>query len=329
MSGKIFVENPVILDELIESALDSPTALTSRRKKTAKVEYIDPATESADATRKKAKEAYIENSKRVESDTKKHIERHIKTVKEKTSKKFDALCNDIDAAKNLLDSIDHDIALNKEAARNKTRRQYEEWNKQVHGTIQTEIAKKLDSKDYRTLNREKCSDYEKFLDITNRKSAIFRDTIIESEYDPLEPNRRAIKADTGRLKDPTLMILQKHDDESGMLAKRKEKKKYGRDSLDVQLWAAGQIEATPYGRFNKMMGIDESAGGSPDSTNASSKISATMKSAVSFDHFNFPKDKKSLDSEMPKGKRIIGPHQDPKEPRVPRDNGAPDSSWMY
>jgi hypothetical protein len=54
--------------------------------------------------------------------------------------------------------------------------------------------------DGKALNKKKNADYEKFLSITNRKPAIFRDIIIESEYDPLEPNRHCIKANTGRLK---------------------------------------------------------------------------------------------------------------------------------
>jgi hypothetical protein len=35
--------------------------------------------------------------------------------------------------------------------------------------------------DSKALNRKKNEDYEKFLNITNRKPAIFRDIIIESE----------------------------------------------------------------------------------------------------------------------------------------------------
>lgn len=35
--------------------------------------------------------------------------------------------------------------------------------------------------DAKTLNRKKNEEYSKFLDVTNRKPAIFRDIIIESE----------------------------------------------------------------------------------------------------------------------------------------------------
>ena len=220
------------------------------------------------------------------------------------------------------------MALQEEAARNKTRRQFEDWNQNVHGKIQGEILQKVNAKDYKQLNRERNSDYAKFLNITNRKSAIFRDIIIESEYDPLEPNRRSIKAVTGKMKDPTLMILQKHQDESGTFTKKKEA--LGRDSLNVELWAAGQIEATPYGRFNKMMGISDGGGEtSSRSSGSSNKISGTMRSTVKFDHYNFPQDKAALDAEMPKGKRSIQPYRNPKETNPPKPNGHPNDSWMF
>ena len=44
-----------------------------------------------------------------------------------------------------------------------------------------DIAKQIDSMDSKTLNKKKNDDYEKFLDISNRKACIFRDIIIESE----------------------------------------------------------------------------------------------------------------------------------------------------
>jgi hypothetical protein len=55
----------------------------------------------------------------------------------------------------------------------------------------------------RTLNDRKRGDYQAFLDEANKGAAMFRDIIIEAQYDPLAVNRRAIKARVGKLKDPT------------------------------------------------------------------------------------------------------------------------------
>jgi len=107
--------------------------------------------------------------------------------------------------------------MNFETERNNSRRQFEEWNTQVHGRIQSKIAEQLSMIHSKDLNKKKNDDYQKFLDISNRKPAIFRDIIIESEYDPLEVNRHAIKARTGALKDPTLMLMRKAVDEASTL----------------------------------------------------------------------------------------------------------------
>jgi hypothetical protein len=158
--------------------------------------------------------------------------------------------------------------------------------------------------DAKQLNKRKNTDYKKFLTVTNRKPAIFRDIIIESEYDPLEPNRRCYKAKTAMLEDPVKISEIKARKEASMLGTSTkgvlaQKQTVGKDTLDVKLWASGQIEATPYGTFAKMMSSTS------DSSPASKeKRSKTMQSHIHFDHFSYPKGRDAIDAEMPKGKRI-------------------------
>lgn len=114
--------------------------------------------------------------------------------------------------------------------------------------------------------------------------------------DPLEPNRRCIVGRTGRLKDPVKVDAQKAEAEASMLGTKPIKKKLGKDTLSVEMWASGKIESTPYGMFAKLM--DDSAGG-----DKSKKAKAT-KSNVTFDDFGYKSGKEALDPEMPRGKRI-------------------------
>ena len=72
-------------------------------------------------------------------------------------------------------------------------RQFDEWNLEVYGKIQGRVAEKLDNVTPKQLTRRRNQEFQKFLDTTNTKGAIFRDIIIESEYDPLEPNRQCVK----------------------------------------------------------------------------------------------------------------------------------------
>lgn len=244
--------------------------------------------------KQKARELMAASYHKTAQETKRNVEKAMKHNKEKKQKKFLHLSKDIDDCLDFLDAVDKNLSLHEEAELNKVKRQFGEWNTTVHGKIQDNISSKLNSKDYKTMLKEKNDDYQKFLDITNKKSAIFRDIIIESEYDPLEPNRRAIKANTGKLRDPTLHVLQKTIDEMEMLdPEYKSGEKGGRYTLPIGMWASGQIEATPHGRFGKMMA----------SANNEEKRKRAPKSKIVFDEYNFARGKEVTDAEMPRGKK--------------------------
>lgn len=83
---------------------------------------------------------------------------------------------------------------------------------------------------------------------------------------------------------------------SGATNKKIKKATLGKDTLDVQQWASGKIEATPYGTFAKMM----SSNASPET----SQKSLTMQSHIHLDHFDYPKGLDAINAEMPKGKRV-------------------------
>ena len=236
----------------------------------------------------------LEREERSLMKTKGIIERSLIKEAEKKEKRLARNLAEVEESKKFLDCVDRNLKMNDETNFNNTRRQFEDWNIQVHGKIQMNIAKQLDAISSKDLNKMKNEDYEKFLDISNRKPAIFRDIIIESEYDPLEPNRRAIKARTGILKDPILMLGRKHADEAAMLGESTGKKSIvmtgTKVTLPVELWASGKIEGTPHGRFMKMM-------------NAKPKLTDTMTSNLVFDDYSYARGKAAVDAEMPKGKR--------------------------
>ena len=238
---------------------------------------------------------------------KKAIEKMLKDKSVKSDNRFKWLLTDLDKSKECLDGVDKSLELFHETARNKKRHQFEDWNANVHGALQRKIASEIDSMDSKTLNKRKNDDYAKFLDITDRKSCIFLDIIIESEYDPLEPNTHVVKTRTATLKDPTHVSAQKDAEENSMLGASNHdgtslnKTAHGskakcKDMLPVEQWASGKIEGTPYGSFAKLMTETKEAG--------EKKLNGTQKSSVIFDHYNYPKDKASVELEMPRGKRI-------------------------
>lgn len=296
--GNIFIEKSDKLEEMLEedssSRMQSPSSRSGRYSRHGQRVRASSAEVSMNIKKSKARELLQREYAQVEAQSKANVERAIQHRVDKKNRTYATLSNDIERCQEFLDSVDKSLSLHDEAARNKTRRQFEDWNTVVHGRIQSDISSQLDSKPYKDLNREKNRDYQKFLNITNKKAAIFRDIIIESEYDPLEPNRRAIKAKPGKLNDPTLHILQKTIDESTMLDPdfaKKSRRIGGKDTLPTEMWASGKIEATPHGRFGKMMAA------------AGKEQNKFQKSKVVFDDYNFPTGKDAIDREMPLGKR--------------------------
>ena len=169
------------------------------------------------------------------------------------------------------------------------------------------MGSKLDSLTYDALNHRKNAEFQKFLDTTNSKGAIFRDIIIESEYDPLEPNRHCIKVPTRDLRDPCRRVLDKALDERVDLPRHeleRMRRAKQREILHIEEWATGKIEATPHGFFAKMMdGKKNSSAPGLDSTSGAETTNSTFKSDIPFDHFNVATGKDVVDAEFPKGKR--------------------------
>jgi len=295
-SDAVFVEKLETFERLLLDDIDLQEDAFSRQSNSSELA----------STSKKSIHSYDHYGKSIIADmrekeekslqrTREIIERSVRRGAEKKAKIFSKNIAEVEEAKSFLDSVDQYLKMNSETNFNNSRRQFEEWNMQVHGKIQMKISKQLNAMDPKALNKKKNDDYEKFLDISNRKPAIFRDIIIESEYDPLEPNRHSIKARTARLKDPTLMLLRKNVDEAAMLndtgtVKCQSINSRTKATLPVELWASGKIEGTPHGRFMKMM-------------NTKSKLTDTMTSKLVFDDYNFKKGKDVVDTEMPKGKR--------------------------
>lgn len=153
---------------------------------------------------------------------------------------------------------------------------------------------KISELDPVTLHKTKVEDYNKFLDITNRKANIYNDIIIESEYDPLEPNRRAIKVQLDKsYRDPTHFDTLKREEEKSMLIPgyKRTKEVLGKHTLPVQMWAADKIASTSFGFSSSRM---------PTQRN-----SQTYRSNVIFDHYTFPRSNQAAEQEMKKGKRSI------------------------
>lgn len=302
--SKVFVDKNDVLDELIESAMRESSVFskaTSMNTKAASYGGDTVYHDSAAAKEKKKAmllEQYQQKSQKIEAITKQNIKKTIQIESERKDRNFKSMLSEIESAKELLKTVDYSLKLQDEANHNKVRRQFEDWNTTVHGRIQGDITSQVNSIDYKELNRIRNENFQKFLDITNRKPAIFRDIIIESEYDPLEPNRHTVKALTGKLRDPCRMVLQKREEEESMLSSTngfpaRSAMTHTRYTLPTEQWLTGKIEATPHGIFEKMM-----------KENPNKPIPKANNSKVTFDDYSYKTGKEVMDKEMPRGKKV-------------------------
>jgi hypothetical protein len=66
---------------------------------------------------------------------------------------------------------------------------------------QRQIAHQVDAETVEELERRKRADFDAFLHASNAR-ALFRDIVVPSEYDALQPRRRAVRYTTRELVDP-------------------------------------------------------------------------------------------------------------------------------
>lgn len=126
-----------------------------------------------------------------------------------------------------------------------------------------------------------------------KEAGLFRDIVIPDEYDPFICSNKAIQYKV-RVSDPVKLDQNKRDTERRMVpgGPREPELPLGRDCLHPTMWAS-KLEATPYGRADKMMA---------EKPKSESQI-AQQASTIPFNHFGFEKTRTAVDAEFPRPKR--------------------------
>lgn len=225
-------------------------------------------------------------------DNSRKVKERIAEIALKKEDSFKSLRNNLVEGRVLATEVGKWLKNNEEAKQVKKKKQYDTWNAEVYGHISEKINTELGQRSYKQIHSEKLKHFDKFLDVTNAKGSVFRDIIIESEYDPLIPNRNCIKVKSERIKDPIKRAVQRTNEEKSLPLNTKAQP---RETLDVLEWATGKIEATPHGFFAKMMSGDKPRNSEKSKTMAS-------KVAESLDQYNISRGREVLDKEFPRGK---------------------------
>ncbi|KAJ0396171.1 hypothetical protein P43SY_006214 [Pythium insidiosum] len=228
------------------------------------------------------------------------IAENLQKQKTKREAQYTKLWRDVEEGKSLAAELHEKVSLQEQSRTRQFQRMHDEWQQGVFQKLNDPVVTKVSALDAKALNRHKHEAYQKFLDITNKKGGLFRDIIIESEYNPLQDAQ--CLAYRTKVDDPVKRVIRRREEEDAIVRDSAGNNAsdgssasdgLGRnDNLDVKLWSRGVFESTPYGYFHKMMG-----------SRPTSESAKTHASRVKFDHYNIEYGADAVQRELPKGKR--------------------------
>jgi hypothetical protein len=161
----------------------------------------------------------------------------------------------------------------------KRERLFNEWTLKVFQPMQDEINRKLASQSNEEIEQKRRYMFQCFLDESNRKTnGLFRDIIIDSDYDPITQAKQATMVYTRAkiTEDPTKNRATREAGDSlvrGLLppvADDQERRTF----VSVEMW--NRMEDTPYGRYSSQ---DDNPDKRPRKPNF-------LRSNVTFNHFD-------------------------------------------
>jgi len=172
---------------------------------------------------------------------------------------------------------------------------YRNWNNDVFNRIQEQVEKEVNRRErdgvIQSRWRKAQEEYIKALE--GKEKGLFRDTVIEDEYDPFEFTTQHIKYSSKGLKDPLKFSLLERQEEE-LLAGTPHTHAVKHDTrLPVTLWS--KLEASPYGHYAQMEA----------SQNKSAQAIPQRRSLINMDHYNFETGPEVVNREFHKPKRTF------------------------
>ncbi|TYZ65994.1 hypothetical protein PybrP1_007445 [[Pythium] brassicae (nom. inval.)] len=245
-------------------------------------------------------ELYMKEQEAMQKKLAESIAENLQKQKTRKEAQYMKLLQDVEDGKALAEELHEKLELQEQSKMRQFQRMHEEWTTGVFEKLNEPVVSKVQAMDGRELSVAKHEAYQRFLDITNKKGALFRDIIIESEYNPLND----VKFLSHRVKvdDPVNRIIRRREEENTIArsgsniadsSQRADLAGCGRtDNLDVKLWSAGVFESTPYGYFHRPAVSRSSDGGAQ-----------TYASRVKLDQYDVETGAEVLRKEFPRGKR--------------------------
>lgn len=161
---------------------------------------------------------YWREQSRLQQENERQIKERLERRKEHRRAVFEKRFEEIMHGNDFIKDVHNTLTLHEQMAQRKKENLYRQWEENVFLPIQQQIKTKMDRRDNDFVARRRREEYENFLASTNKKTSLFLDIVIESDYDPFVLNRMAIKYNVANLDDPTKKLQRKRDEEAQTLA---------------------------------------------------------------------------------------------------------------
>ena len=189
--------------------------------------------------------------------------------------RLERMLKHIEHEQEFVEQLDYNLEMRDRADFRRKAALYKEWDEKVFKAVQTQIDQQLAAIRTEDLTKRRQELMEEYIRISNTKRyGLYRDIIIESEYDPMTAHSKTMKySGISDKNDPLKLEIMK-----AMTGKPKPKK-VGRDTLAPTMWS--QLDSTPYGRFDRLP------------PPAPPELLKMHMSRVNFEHFNVAKTESS------------------------------------
>jgi len=174
------------------------------------------------------------------------------------------------------------------------------WHNAIFDKIQVQVEKEVERRDRASeiASRWRQAKDEYISALEGKDKGLFRDIIIESEYDPLELCGRSVKYDGRGMKDPLKVCLPEAKQDEVLPGEHKPELRPAAahdGRLPVGKWS--HLEATPYGHYKRM---EET-----QNHKAAALSAYRLRSQISMDHYHYARGPAMVDREFPKPKRTF------------------------
>lgn len=267
-ASKPMLQTSRTAESLAAASVPSQESLQRRQARRPRREYSEMMASILDRTRQRLLEAEQEEDRRVEKALKHMSEEN----------KF-------------LDDVDTFLQNREHAKQIRKQHLFQDWQEKVYGNIQRQIESQLAALSVEEISGRRRALLEDYIRVSNEKAhGLFRDIIIEAEYDPLVARQHAIGYHINDSFDP--IKLELNQKAAIELGRRPQRHELGRSTLDMKMW--DKLDTTPYGRFDRFAGLEP--------PKAPSQCSRIM-----FDHYSEPSHAAYLKemTQAARGKRMV------------------------